>query len=114
MHVIKSLFYFYIFRRGKHDFTVSSSGTLQHSANTISRPQQLSTAPRTPQHPSTNSSNKEPDESSRYTEYSGPEAYKKPSGKSNRKIIQNAIIHCCLCGEVNKESKKKCLDVSVL
>lgn len=47
---------------------------------------------------------------SQFAEYKGPAMYTKPSGKSNRKIIQNAVMHCCLCGEVNKEAKRKCLE----
>lgn len=50
-----------------------------------------------------------PDEPSRYAEYKGPEAYKKPTCRSNRKLMENAIMHYCLCGEVNKDAKKKCL-----
>ncbi|XP_057309333.1 calmodulin-regulated spectrin-associated protein 1-B-like isoform X2 [Hydractinia symbiolongicarpus] len=45
-----------------------------------------------------------------FSEYKGPAVYQKPSGKSNKKIIQNAIMHCCLSGEVNKEAKKKCVE----
>ena len=48
---------------------------------------------------------------SKYTEYNGPSAYQKPSGKSNRKIMQNAIAHCCLSGGVNRDAKSKCLEV---
>ena len=51
------------------------------------------------------------DPNGQFSEYKGPAVYQKPSGKSNRKIMQNAISHCCLCGEVNKEAKKKCLEV---
>lgn len=51
---------------------------------------------------------------SAFSEYNGPINYQKPSGKSNKKIIQNAIMHCCLCGEVNKEAKAKCLDTLTL
>ena len=61
--------------------------------------------------PATNLPTTPSDEASRYAEYTGPDTYKKPSGKSNRKIMQNAIMHCCLCGEVNKEAKRKCLEV---
>ena len=43
--------------------------------------------------------------------YKGPSAYQRPRGKSNRKMIQNSIMHCCLGGEVNKEAKIKCLEV---
>lgn len=42
-------------------------------------------------------------------EYHGTAAYKDPKVKSNRKIIQNAICHCCLCGKINEENKLKCL-----
>eukprot|EP00794_Sanderia_malayensis_P011804 gene11804-13027_t len=45
------------------------------------------------------------------TEYRGPPVYVKPSGKSNRQIMFNAITHCCLSGEVNKEAKEKSLQV---
>ncbi len=40
--------------------------------------------------------------------------YVKPTGKSNRQIIVNAITHCCLSGAVNKEAKEKSLLVSPL
>ena len=50
-------------------------------------------------------------EESKYSEYTGPSAYQKPSGKSNRKIIQNAITYCCLSGGVNRDAKDKCLEV---
>ena len=41
----------------------------------------------------------------------GPQCYVKPSGKSNRKIIVNAISHVCLSGTVNQDQKEKCLQV---
>lgn len=41
----------------------------------------------------------------------GPQCYVKPSGKSNRKIIVNAISYVCLSGTVNQEQKEKCLQV---
>ncbi|XP_068735780.1 fap1 adhesin-like isoform X1 [Montipora capricornis] len=44
-----------------------------------------------------------------FAEFSGPQCYVKPSGKSNRKIIVNAISHVCLSGTVNQEQKEKCL-----
>ena len=37
----------------------------------------------------------------------------KPSAKSNRHIIINAISHCCLAGSVNTELKNKVLEVSL-
>ncbi|XP_060592189.1 calmodulin-regulated spectrin-associated protein 1-like isoform X2 [Ruditapes philippinarum] len=43
-------------------------------------------------------------------EYSGPKLYVKPSAKSNRHIIINAISHCCLAGSVNTEQKNKVLE----
>lgn len=46
-----------------------------------------------------------------FCDYTGPTAYQKPTGKSNRKIIQNAISHCCLSGGVNKDAQQKCLQV---
>lgn len=42
----------------------------------------------------------------------GPKLFKKPSQKSNRHIIVNAISHCCLAGTVNTAVKDKVLDVS--
>lgn len=42
----------------------------------------------------------------------GPRCYVKPSGKSNRKLIINAISHVCLSGTVNKDNKEKCLQVN--
>ena len=41
----------------------------------------------------------------------GPQCYVKPSGKSNRKIIVNAISYVCLSGTVNQDQKEKCLQV---
>ncbi|CAH1776107.1 unnamed protein product [Owenia fusiformis] len=43
-------------------------------------------------------------------EYSGPKLFKKPSMKSNRHIIMNAISYCCLAGTVNNDVKNKVLD----
>ena len=42
----------------------------------------------------------------------GPKLFVKPSSKSNRHIIANAISHCCLAGTVNTDVKNKVLDVS--
>ena len=42
---------------------------------------------------------------------SGPKLFVKPSAKSNRHIIMNAISHCCLAGTVNTEVKNKVLEV---
>ena len=42
----------------------------------------------------------------------GPKLYVKPSSKSNRHIITNAIAHCVLAGTVNQNSKDKVLQVS--
>ena len=41
----------------------------------------------------------------------GVQSYVKPSGKTNRKLIINAVTHVCLPGVVNKETKEKCLQV---
>ena len=49
----------------------------------------------------------------RFAEYNGPSAYQKPTGKSNRRIMQNAISHCCLSGGVNRDAKEKCLQVAL-
>ena len=35
----------------------------------------------------------------------------KPSTKSNKSIINNAISHCCLAGSVNATMKNKVLEV---
>lgn len=43
--------------------------------------------------------------------YSGPDCYIKPKGKSNLKIIRNAICSVCLAGEVNTPLKLKTLAV---
>lgn len=43
-------------------------------------------------------------------EYAGPKLFVKPSAKSNRHIIINAISHCCLAGSVNTEQKNKVLE----
>ena len=45
--------------------------------------------------------------------FTGPKLFVKPSAKSNRHIIHNAISHCCLAGTVNSAVKQKTLDVSI-
>nr|KAG5701295.1 hypothetical protein BaRGS_020657 [Batillaria attramentaria] len=40
----------------------------------------------------------------------GPKLFVKPSAKSNRHIIINAISHCCLAGCVNTDMKNKVLE----
>ena len=42
----------------------------------------------------------------------GPKLYVKPSQKSNRHIIVNAVCHCVLAGVVNADVKNKVLEVS--
>lgn len=42
--------------------------------------------------------------------YTGPKLFVKPSVKSNRTIVINAINHRCLAGSVNKEQKAKVLE----
>ncbi|XP_048590718.1 uncharacterized protein LOC5518363 isoform X4 [Nematostella vectensis] len=49
------------------------------------------------------------DDHSAFAEFSGPQCYVKPSGKSNRKLIVNAISYVCLSGTVNKDAKERCL-----
>lgn len=44
---------------------------------------------------------------------SGPKLFKKPSAKSNRQVVNQAISHCCLAGTVNNDMKNKVLEVSV-
>ncbi|XP_052763683.1 calmodulin-regulated spectrin-associated protein 1-like isoform X3 [Mya arenaria] len=44
------------------------------------------------------------------SEYSGPKLFVRPSAKSNRHIITNAISHCCLAGIVNTDQKNKVLE----
>ncbi|GFO41529.1 calmodulin-regulated spectrin-associated protein 1 [Plakobranchus ocellatus] len=44
------------------------------------------------------------------SDFSGPKLYVKPSAKSNRHIIVNAISHCCLAGSVNTDMKNKVLE----
>ncbi|BFZ10996.1 hypothetical protein BsWGS_14034 [Bradybaena similaris] len=44
------------------------------------------------------------------SDYAGPKLFVKPSAKSNRHIIVNAISHCCLAGSVNTDLKNKVLD----
>lgn len=41
----------------------------------------------------------------------GPRLFVKPSQKSNRVIIINAVSHCCLAGTVNEKTKKEVLEV---
>lgn len=45
------------------------------------------------------------------SDYSGPKLYVKPSSKSNKSIIHNAISHCCLAGSVNTSMKNKVIEV---
>ncbi|XP_028405927.1 calmodulin-regulated spectrin-associated protein 1-B-like isoform X2 [Dendronephthya gigantea] len=47
--------------------------------------------------------------SSAFSGFTGVQSYVKPSGKTNRKLIINAISHVCLPGVVNKDTKDKCL-----
>ncbi|BFZ21090.1 hypothetical protein BsWGS_24128 [Bradybaena similaris] len=44
------------------------------------------------------------------SDYAGPKLFVKPSAKSNRHIIVNAISHCCLAGSVNTDMKNKVLE----
>ncbi|CAE1313065.1 CAMSAP [Acanthosepion pharaonis] len=44
------------------------------------------------------------------SDYTGPKLFVKPSSKSNRHIIINAISHCCLAGSVNTDLKNKVLE----
>ncbi|KAK0055546.1 calmodulin-regulated spectrin-associated protein 1 [Biomphalaria pfeifferi] len=44
------------------------------------------------------------------SDYAGPKLFVKPSAKSNRHIIINALSHCCLAGSVNTDMKNKVLD----
>ncbi|KAK3579812.1 hypothetical protein CHS0354_021003 [Potamilus streckersoni] len=44
------------------------------------------------------------------SDYTGPKLFVKPSSKSNRHIIINALSHCCLAGSVNTELKNKVLE----
>uniref|UniRef100_A0A0L8HL32 CKK domain-containing protein n=2 Tax=Octopus bimaculoides TaxID=37653 RepID=A0A0L8HL32_OCTBM len=44
------------------------------------------------------------------SDYTGPKLFVKPSSKSNRHIIINAISHCCLAGCVNLDLKNKVLE----
>ena len=44
----------------------------------------------------------------------GPKLFVKPSSKSNRHIIINAISHCCLAGTVNNDIKNKVVEVSAV
>ncbi|KAL8578425.1 hypothetical protein ACOMHN_014924 [Nucella lapillus] len=44
------------------------------------------------------------------SEYAGPKLFVKPSAKSNRHIIINALSYCCLAGIVNTDMKNKVLE----
>ncbi|KAK6167851.1 hypothetical protein SNE40_021785 [Patella caerulea] len=44
------------------------------------------------------------------SDYSGPKLFVKPSQKSNRNLICNAISHCCLAGIVNNDVKNRVLE----
>jgi hypothetical protein len=46
------------------------------------------------------------------SDYAGPKLFVKPSSKSNRHIIANAISHCCLAGTVNNNVKNRVLEVN--
>ncbi|XP_063952879.1 calmodulin-regulated spectrin-associated protein 1-like isoform X6 [Lytechinus pictus] len=46
---------------------------------------------------------------SQAADYSGPKLFVKPTSKSNRHIIINAISHCILAGVVNEKTKDKVL-----
>jgi len=41
----------------------------------------------------------------------GPKLFVKPTQKSNRSIIVNAVSHCCLAGHVNRDKVDKALEV---
>ena len=43
--------------------------------------------------------------------WTGPKLFVKPTQKSNRSIITNAVSHCCLAGHVNKDKVDKALEV---
>ncbi|XP_034451339.1 calmodulin-regulated spectrin-associated protein 1-B-like [Hippoglossus hippoglossus] len=43
-------------------------------------------------------------------EYTGPRLFKEPSTKSNKKIIHNAISHCCLAGKVSEPQRNQILE----
>lgn len=43
--------------------------------------------------------------------HNGPDCYVKPSSKSNRQLIRNAICHVCLAGDVNLSTKQQALRV---
>ncbi|XP_071959896.1 calmodulin-regulated spectrin-associated protein 2-like isoform X2 [Antedon mediterranea] len=59
--------------------------------------------------PPTDNSTLPGDTTSSALDYSGPRLYVKPTSKSNRHIITNAIAHCILAGVVNKDQKEKVL-----
>ncbi|ESO04191.1 hypothetical protein HELRODRAFT_191743 [Helobdella robusta] len=40
----------------------------------------------------------------------GPRLFVKPSSKSNKNIVENALSHCCLAGLVNQDVKCKALE----
>lgn len=42
----------------------------------------------------------------------GPRLFVKPSQKSNRHIIVNAMKDCCLAGLVNQDMKNKVVEVN--
>ncbi|XP_066922292.1 calmodulin-regulated spectrin-associated protein 1-like isoform X2 [Clytia hemisphaerica] len=93
-------------------FTVSMNSTSSSPSHQLRRPPSSEHLRRlqsgSPSHHATNGDGTP--EESKYLEYTGPSAYQKPSGKSNRKIIQNAITYCCLSGGVNRDAKDKCLE----
>ena len=42
----------------------------------------------------------------------GPKLFKKPSSKSNKQVIIQALSSCCLAGAVNNQVKHQVLEVS--
>lgn len=43
--------------------------------------------------------------------HNGPDCYVKPTAKSNRKLIRNALSHVCLAGDVNLPVQQRALTV---
>ena len=118
LHDGRFLLYIYDINNGCRwaELRISTSMNLSDSLCYISRPAsrekpKIGLARQTSSGGSSNSPSVEDLLAHNYSEYRGPAAYQKPSGKSNKKITLNAVAHCCLCGEVNKDSKEKCLQV---
>jgi calmodulin-regulated spectrin-associated protein len=66
--------------------------------------------PQTPERSSHHDVGGTPGQQYQEVNYTGPKLFVKPSQKSNRSIIINAISHCCLAGVVNRDKVEKAIE----